>query len=105
MKNEAKKSGKQYDRMKTLGLARATKEFDAEFVADDFSSLDRSSRARWAAVKRKRGRPVRGKGAKAVSVTIERTLLQKTDKLARKLKVSRAQLIERGLRGVLREAS
>lgn len=100
-----RKPGKSHANKTTRQLARATKEFDVEFVADSFKPLDDEGLARWANVKRNRGRPRRGKGAKPVSVTIERTLLQQTDRLARRLKLSRAQLIERGLRSLLRDAS
>jgi hypothetical protein len=83
-------------------LAEATAEFDREFVADEFGPPDSAARARLNRARRKRGRPVRGRGAKAISVTVELSVLKRTDALAKKLRVTRAQLIERGLRAVLR---
>ena len=42
-----------------------------------------------------------GRGAKTISVTIEKGLLAKTDRLAKRLGTSRATLIAQGLRSVL----
>lgn len=85
-------------------LDKATADLDREFIADSFSDLDEQARSQWERIKRKRGRPRRGHGAKAISVTVEKTLLSRADRLAKRLKVSRAALIEHGLREVLRQA-
>ncbi|MEE9295960.1 MAG: hypothetical protein V3W34_13490 [Phycisphaerae bacterium] len=82
-------------------LADATAEFDKEFVVDTFESPSPTAARRWQAARRERGRPVRGRGAKVISVTVEECLLAKSDKLAKKLGVSRAALIARGLNAVL----
>ena len=58
----------------------------------------------WEAAKRKRGRPREGQGAKVVSVSLERTLLARSDRLAKRLKISRAKLIASGLERLLDEA-
>jgi hypothetical protein len=86
-------------------LAEATKEFDREFIIDTFKPLTPEMQARWERAKRKPGRPRVGKGAKVISVSVERELLTQSDALARKLKVRRAALIARGLRAVLAEES
>ena len=101
MKRQAPK--KPYTEMNVDELRAATREFDAEFVGDTFSPLTPADRKRWARAKRKQGRPRQGAGTKVVSVTVEKTLLAKTDKLAKKLKTSRAQIIARGLRRILEE--
>lgn len=54
-----------------------------------------------ARAKRKPGRPPRAAGAKAISVSVERDLLSRSDALAKDLGLSRAGLIERGLHAVL----
>jgi metal-responsive CopG/Arc/MetJ family transcriptional regulator len=54
-------------------LREATKEFDREFVGD------------------------------TISVTVEKRLLARTDRLAKKLHVARAVLVARGLQAVLSE--
>lgn len=53
--------------------------------------------------KRKRGRPIEGKGAQVISVSVERGLLNRSDKLAERMGISRSQLIARGLKAVLGE--
>ncbi len=76
-----------------------TAEFDREFVADSFKPPTQKARAKWQ--KAKRGRPREGEGAKVISVSIERGLLERSDKLAKKMRISRARLVARGLRAVL----
>ncbi len=51
------------------------------------------------------GRPTVGAGAKPVSVTIERRLLERTDRFAKRHKVKRSELIAQGLELVLKRAS
>jgi len=99
------KRSKSFVEMTTRELAKATADLDREFVADTFGELDVASRRQWERIRKKPGRPRRGRGAKAISVTVEKSLLVRTDRLAKKLKVSRAALIEHGLREVLRHAS
>lgn len=91
-----------WDQMDVAALSSATKEFDAEFVVDRSKPMTAAERKSWAAAKRKPGRPRVGSGSKAVSVTIEEDLLKKADRLAKRLKVSRSQLIAQGLREVLK---
>ena len=90
-----------YERMKTEELRKATKAFDEEMVVDKSRPLTAAERKAWDAARRKPGRPRRGAGAKVISVSVERGLLARSDALARELGVSRASLIERGLRAVL----
>ena len=98
------KQTKPYWEMNTDELAEATKEFDQEFVADKFRPLTAAERAKWQRVKRKPGRPRQGLGVKVISVSVEQRLLSESDALAKKLGVSRAQLISRGLKRELQEA-
>ena len=86
--------------MNTRELAEATAEFDREFVEDSFGPPPPEARARLEKAKR-RGRPPKGAGAKVISVSVERGLLERTDSLAKRLKIPRAALIARGLRAVL----
>ena len=51
--------------------------------------------------KARRGRPQIGKGAAVICVSIERGLLEQTDRLAARLGVPRTALIARGLRALL----
>ncbi len=96
-----KKVWKPYREMDTAELREATAEFDKEFIADTFRPLFPAERKLWNRVKRGRGRPKVGKGVKVISVSIERDLLTKIDRLAKKAKLSRARLISHGLQAVL----
>lgn len=90
-----------YERMKPEELRKATRAFDEEMVVDKSRPLTAAELKAWEAARRKPGRPRRGAGAKVISVSVERGLLARSDALARELGVSRASLIERGLRAVL----
>jgi hypothetical protein len=96
-----KSSARKFTKMTGEQLAAATAEFDKEFVADAFAPLDDQGRARWGRIKRKRGRPRRGQGAKVICVSVERGLLRRADALARRRRTTRAAVISRGLRAVL----
>ena len=47
------------------------------------------------------GRPKIGNGVKVISLSVEQGLLARADRLAKKLEISRAQLVRRGLEAVL----
>jgi Ribbon-helix-helix protein, copG family len=98
-KSKARK--KTLGRMTSSELAEATAPYGLEMAIDEFRALTPQSRARWERARRKVGRPRRGKGAKVISVSVEQDLLEASDRLAKELGVSRARLIERGLRAVL----
>ncbi len=101
MKKKSRIKGSRYDRMNTHELAEATAAYGREMVVDEFHPLSETSRGRWEKARRKPGRPRRGKGARVISVSVERELLSRSDTLARNLGLSRAGLIERGLKAVL----
>jgi len=67
--------------------------------------LDRLARAKGRpiprAVSRTAGRPMVGKGAKILPVSIERGLLEKADSFARRHKLKRSQMVADGLRLVM----
>jgi len=78
-------------------------EFDSEFVADTFSPPTPEAQERLRRAKHKRGRPRIGAGSKAISVTVEKTLLKRIDRIVKRRKTTRAKLINRGLKAVLKE--
>ena len=96
-----RKQAKPFWEMNTEQLAAATAEFDKEFIADTFRPMTVAERARWQRIKRKPGRPRNGRGAKVISVSVEKDLLKQSDALAKRLGISRAQLVARGLKGML----
>ena len=88
-------------RMTAKQLARATAEFENEFVADSFETLSPQKQVQFERARRKPGRPRLGAGAKVISVSVERELLDRADSLARELGLTRARLVARGLKAVL----
>jgi hypothetical protein len=96
-----KKLRKPYWEMNKEELAAATAEFNREFIADEFGDPPPEALARLRRSDAKRGRPRIGNGVKVISLSVEQGLLARADRLAKKLKISRAQLVRRGLEAVL----
>ena len=83
---------------------REYRSVDREFSRAETQPLTSRQRKAWNKFRerrRSRGRPKVGEGAKVVSLTIEGGLLKRTDALAKREGVSRAQLVARGLEMVL----
>jgi hypothetical protein len=68
-------------------------------------ALHRRARAKGRGVARAAGRPMVGKGAKIVPVSIERGLLKQADSFAKRHKLKRSQMVAQGLRLVMERAS
>ena len=83
---------------------RVVAEFDKEMIIDTFRQPTPAERKIWLRARRKAGRPRIGKGAKIISLTVERDLLRQADARAKSEGVSRAQLFARGLRTLLASA-
>ena len=81
------------------------REVDREFTPAETRPLTAEDRRRWQRAKRKMGRPKVGKGAKTISLTVERDLLKRADAYAKRLGVSRAQLVAAGLEAVMRDGA
>src|SRR5689334_7417402 len=82
-------------------------ELDAEVERFDRESppglpLTPSQKLQHRRTKRRAGRPVVRRGAERVTITVERGLLRAADTFARKMKMSRSQLIANGIREVMR---
>jgi len=101
MKKRPSRKESRFDKMDAHQLAEATTRYDREMVIEEFKPPSAAARGRWERARRKRGRPQRGKGAKVISVSVEKELLSRSDNLAKNLGLSRASLIERGLKAVL----
>lgn len=93
-----------YGRMSAKQLDQEVAKFDREFVIDESRPLTRRQREQERRARRKPGRPVVGKGAQRVLVTIERGLLRRSDAYAKQHGLTRAKLVARGLETVLRDA-
>jgi hypothetical protein len=70
----------------------------------DWRPLTAAQRRQWTRIKRKAGRPMVGKGAKIVPVSIERGLLKQVDSFAKQHKLKRSQMVAQGLRLVMKRA-
>ena len=101
MKQKAPGKRSRYEGMSTHELAEATAAYGREMAIDQFGPPGKAARARWEKARRKPGRPLRGKGARVISVSVEQELLDRSDALARKMGITRARLIARGLKAVL----
>jgi hypothetical protein len=96
-----KQPTKRYQDISARQLAKATAALDKELVIDRSRELTGEEKAQWRRVRQKTGRPKVGKGVQVISVSIEKDLLTRTDRLARKLQLPRAQLIALGLEALL----
>lgn len=90
-----------YGRMDAVELDAEVAKFDQEFIAETAKPLTAKERNRDRRARRKRGRARIGAGAKRVLITIESSLLRRSDVYARKHGLSRSALITRGLEEVL----
>jgi hypothetical protein len=96
-----KPAKKPYWEMTTAELAEATADLDEEFIIDTFRPLSPEAKAQWERAKRKLGRAQKSKGREVVPVPVEKRLLSRSDRLARRLGISRAELIARCLQAGL----
>lgn len=101
MTKARKHEAKPFVRMTTDELQAATAEFEREMVGEEFGPLSARARSRWKRARQRPGRPRQGQGAKVISVTVERSLLARSDALAKNMGVTRAGMIARGLKAVL----
>jgi hypothetical protein len=81
--------------------AAVLSDLDREMVIETFSDAPAAERAKWERATAKRGRPRQGAGATVISVSVEQSLLQRADLTARRLGITRSELIARGLRAAL----
>jgi hypothetical protein len=101
MKKGTKGLVAKYAALELRELREATKEFDREMIVTESRPLSAGEHQSWEKARRKPGRPRRGAGVRVITVSVEGNLLARADSLARALGVSRASLIERGLKAVL----
>lgn len=96
------KTRKPYWEMTTAELREATKQYDREELGLPGKPLTKADRKLHEEAARKgAGRPKVGQGAQRVLVSIERGVLKEADAAARKLHITRSQLVTRGLREMI----
>ena len=92
---------KPYTKMNQMELARATREFDSEREPKFLTPPKEEKRQHDALlrkIKRRRGRPQIGAGARRVQITVEGSLLNAADRFAQSAGISRSELIAQSLR-------
>jgi hypothetical protein len=67
--------------------------------------LNARERQQWRRFKARMGRPKVGKGAKTISLTVERDLLERADAYAKRHRISRAKLVAQGLLAIIGSAA
>ncbi|HEV3256649.1 MAG TPA: hypothetical protein VG013_07220 [Gemmataceae bacterium] len=92
-----------YGRMDTADLDKEVAKFDQEFIAETGQPLTDEESVHDQRARRKRGRPRVGSGVKRVLITIESSLLRRSDVYANQHGLSRSALIARGLEALLGE--
>src|SRR5436190_1790563 len=90
-----------YGRMDAAELDEEVAKFDQEFIAETAEALTAKERVRDRKARRKRGRPRVGNGARRVLITLEASLLRRSDVYADKHGLTRSALIARGLETLL----
>ena len=63
---------------------RVAREFENPASAATFRPLNAREKQIWAKAKKRMGRPVKGKGARVISLSVEAGLLTKADRFAKK---------------------
>jgi hypothetical protein len=99
----SKRKHKPYTEMTADELAAATADLDREHIGTPgrpLTSREREEHRR----ARKLGRPKVGQGVKVISLSVEQGLLKRADALARRRKITRAQLVAEALKAVLAKA-
>ena len=87
---------------------RIARQFDSETPQQSLARsrpLNAKERRQWRRFKAKMGRPKIGKGAKTISLTVEKELLKQADAYAKRHGISRATLVAQGLQAVLGTAA
>ena len=98
------KKKKRFQDMNVAELREATRGFDQDFVFERARPLTSKMKSQWTRIKSKRGRPPVGLGAAKIRISVERGLLRKADTLAKRMHVSRSELIAQGIRAVIAAA-
>ena len=95
------KATKPYWEMTTAELRKATRRFDDPSYQPPALPQTSEDAAQQRRARNKGGRPRKGLGARTISLTVEKGLLARSDAYAKKLGISRADLVQRGLNAVL----
>jgi hypothetical protein len=95
VRNQKKSAIDQFIALPDAEKERIARQFDSETVEQSIARLrplNAAERRQWGRFKAKAGRPKIGRGAKTISLTVERGLLQRADAYAKLHGISRARL-------------
>jgi hypothetical protein len=96
---------KTYGEMNADELATATAKYDKPFGGwDEFKPMTAADRLQHQRARRP-GRPKVGRGAKRVMITVEKGLLKAADDYAKRIGMSRSELVANGIRSIMSRAS
>jgi hypothetical protein len=87
---------------------RIFQQFESESFEESLARsrpLNARERKQWARFQAKVGRPKVGKGAKTISLTVEKDLLKKADAFAKRHGMTRAKLVAKCLQAVIGSAA
>ena len=87
---------------------RIAKRLDRESLGESIARsrpLNAREKQQWRRFKAKMGRPKVGKGAKTISLTVEKNLLKQADAYAKRHGISRAKLVAQGIQAVIGSAA
>jgi uncharacterized DUF497 family protein len=104
----AKKRSKLFFKMTAAERDAVVKQFDREILFEETRPLSPKGKALWERAKRAAPTPKRGKrtkdaGAKAVVIPIDKALLDRADRFAKRRGMTRTQLVVKGLESVIRD--
>jgi hypothetical protein len=113
MKGVAMRKTKKSDIEEFMALPDAEKErivkrIEAETAEESIARsrpLNAREKRQWRRFKAKMGRPKVGKGAKTISLTVEKNLLKQADEYAKRHEISRAKLVAQGIQAVIGSAA
>ncbi|CAN5445375.1 hypothetical protein BH09PLA1_BH09PLA1_21680 [soil metagenome] len=103
MKKTSRKKRSYFDRFLAMTDAQRDAEvsqFDREFVPT--KPLTKADKKLLERARRKPGRPRVGRGARRLTITLERGLVERADALARRKHWTRSELIARGVQTLLK---
>jgi hypothetical protein len=98
-------NGAEFDALSPEEKERVWKSYNRKIPLSETRPLTAAERKSFEADRRRGpGRPVRGRGAKPVNVTIEKGLLERADRYAADQGITRAELVARALDRLLPKA-
>jgi hypothetical protein len=97
-----KKKSKPFFKMTAAERDALVKQFDREILFEETKPLSLKGKALWERAKRSKPSPKSRSAAKAVVIPVDEALLNRADKYAKRHGMTRAQVVAKGLKAVIR---